>query len=170
MMQRHARFFGSRATVLGLLAATLLALAFVAPVSAAASPTRFSGLISSPPENIVDDCTGLAGTVAATGGDYFGVELFTPQGYHYDLNIDAVLAFTFEDGSRGTGSETDHQTFVAGPGATVYTNAHYDTVAIYNADGSFKYFASYRVAEHWTVSADGTLRVAFEIGHFRGGC
>ncbi len=169
-MPRHTRFPRNRASGLGLLAAALLALALAAPVAAAASPTRFAGVISSPPENIVDDCTGLAGTVAATGGHYFGVELLTPQGYHFDLNVDALLAFTFEDGSWGTGTETDHQTFVAGQGATVSTNAHYDSLTIYNADGTIKFLASFRVAEHWTVSADGTLRVAFEIGHFRGGC
>ena len=158
------------ARVTGLVAGTVLVLALAGPASAAATPTRFSGVISSPPENIIDDCTGLAGTVQATGGTFSGIEVFTPKGYHVDVNSNAILAFTFEDGSYGTGSDVNHQTFTASPGAVVFTNAHYDTLTIYNADGTFKYTLSFRSAEHFTVTSDGTVRVAFEIGHFRGGC
>jgi hypothetical protein len=46
-MQRPARFFGNRATALGFLAATSLALAFAGPIAASDPGSSCSGLASS---------------------------------------------------------------------------------------------------------------------------
>jgi hypothetical protein len=152
-----------------LLAGVVLSAAFVVPVFGAAAVTHFNDAYVAPPENIIDDCTGIAGTVAATGV-VSGTSTETAQGFHYEAANNAELTFAFVDGSYGTGTVVEHLSFNTGSGATVFTNAHYDTVDIRSSDGTPLFSASFRLVEHFTVTSDGVIRANFEIGHFRGGC
>ncbi|HET7027171.1 MAG TPA: hypothetical protein VFI28_05730, partial [Candidatus Limnocylindrales bacterium] len=118
---------------------------------------------------IVDDCTGLAGTVAGVGV-VTGTVVETAQGFHLQTASNFVLTFEFVDGSSGTGTLVEHQSFNTGRGATVFTNAHLDTLTLFAPDGSLLVDASFRLVEHFTIGRDGSVRASFEIGHFRGDC
>jgi hypothetical protein len=158
-----------RQPALALLAGVVLSAAIVVPVFGAATVTHFTDTYVAPPENIIDDCTGVAGTIAATGV-FSGTSTETAQGFHFEASNRAELTFAFVDGSYGTGTVDEHLSFNTGPGATVFTNAHYDTLDIYSSDGTLLFAASFRLVEHFTVTSDGVDRADFEIGHFRGGC
>jgi hypothetical protein len=159
-----------RQPAFALLAGVVLSAAFVVPVFGAATVTHFNDTYVAPPENIIDDCTGLAGTVAATGV-LIGTSTETAKGFHFEASNHAELTFAFVDGSYGTGTVDEHLSFNTGSGATVFTNAHYDTVDIRSSDGTPLFpAASLRLVEHFTVTSDGVDRADFEIGHFRGGC
>jgi hypothetical protein len=152
-----------------LLAGGALTLALAAPVFAAATVTRFSDPYTSGPEDLIDECTGIAGTLTGTGV-ITGTQVETDQGFHFEATNTTVLSFSFVDGTYATGTVDEHLSFNTGHGATVFTNAHYDTVTLYSADGALLWTASFRLIEHFTVTSDGTVRAEFEIGHFRGGC
>jgi hypothetical protein len=152
-----------------LLAGGALTLALAAPVFAAATVTRFSDPYVFGPEDLTDYCTGIAGTLTGTGV-FTGTQVETDQGFHWEATNTAVLSFSFVNGMYATGTVDEHLSFNTGYGATVFTNAHYDTVTLYSADGTLLWTASFRLIEHFTVTSDGTVRAEFEIGHFRGGC
>jgi hypothetical protein len=151
-----------------LLCAAALSLALVAPASAAATVGRFTETTQFT-DTAADDCTGATGTLAGTDVlSYQTVE--TTEGFHFEGTDAATLEFTFTDGSYGTAQSLDHLSFNAGSGVTVFTTAHVDTVNVYAADGQFLWTATFRQAEHFTVTSDGVVRVQFEIGHLMGGC
>jgi hypothetical protein len=159
-----------RQSAVAIVAGVVLSAMFAVPVLGAATVTHFSDAYVAPPENIIEDCTGLAGTVAATGV-LTGTSTETARGFHFEASNHAELTFAFVDGSYGTGTVDEHLSFNTGPGATVFTNAHYDTVDIRSSDGAPLFPAvSFRLVEHFTVTSDGVARADFEIGHFRGGC
>jgi hypothetical protein len=165
---RLVRVIG-RQPALALVAGVLLSGAFASPVFGAATVTHFNDTYVAPPENLVDDCTGVAGRVTATGV-FRGTSTETTLGFHFEASNHALLTFALVDGSYGTGTVDEHLSFNTGPGATVFTNAHYDTVDIHSSDGTPLFEASFRPVEHFTVTSDGVTRADFEIGHFRGGC
>jgi hypothetical protein len=146
-----------------------LTLALTAPVFAATTVTRFSDVYVSGPEDLIEECTGVAGTLTGTGV-ITGTQVETDQGFHWEATNSAVLSFSFVNGSYATGTVDEHLSFNTGYGAIVFTNAHYDTVTLYSANGALLWTASFRVIEHFTATSDGTVRAEFEIGHFRGGC
>jgi hypothetical protein len=168
-MQLLAPAIRRRPAAFAFLAGVVLSTALVAPVFAAATVTHFSDAYVAPPETIIDDCTGLAGTLTGTGV-FSGTSIETVRGFHFEANNDAELTFSFVDGSYATGTVDEQLSFNTGPGATVFTNAHFDTVTFYSSDGTLLLSASFRLVEHFTVTSDGVVRAEFEIGHFRGGC
>ncbi|HET7027988.1 MAG TPA: hypothetical protein VFI28_09885, partial [Candidatus Limnocylindrales bacterium] len=88
----------ARITASAVVAAVALSVALVAPAFAATTATRFTDAVTSPPEDIVDDCTGLAGTVAGVGV-VTGTVVETAQGFHLQTASNFVLTFEFVDGS-----------------------------------------------------------------------
>jgi hypothetical protein len=154
-----------------LLAAVALSAAFVAPVFGATTVTRFSAPYTFT-EPLVDECTGVTGTLTGVGV-FTGTDIETdkPWSFHEEAHNVADLTFSFVDGSYATGTVDEHLSFTTGTHrATVFTNAHFDTVDLYSSDGTLLYSVSFRLIEHTTFSSDDVVRAEFEIGHFRGGC
>lgn len=157
-----------RRRMAAMLGAAALSLALVAPSAAAATVGRFTTttVFTDP---ATDDCRGVTGTLVGTDTlSYQTVD--TGHGQHF-VGTDAVtLTFSFTDGSYATAQSLDHLTVNTGSGVTVFTTAHVDTVNVYAADGQFVWTATLRQAEHFTITADGVVRVQFELGHLTGGC
>jgi archaellin len=161
-------FLPRRGTVAAVVAAVAVSLAFVVPVSAAATINRITETTTES-FDIVDDCTGATGVL--TGINVLDAQTVeTSTGFHFEGTITGSGFVALNDGSYAILAGNEHLSFNTGYDATVFTNAHYDTVTVYSADGALLWTASFRLIEHFTVTSDGTVRAEFEIGHFRGGC
>ncbi len=149
----------------GILGAAALLLV-LAPASAAATITR--GTITTPTldTGLTDDCRpGITGILVAT--DVFSFQrVDEPVGFHFDATDTATGQITWTDGTYSIIESVDLTRFNTGPGATVLTIPHEDSVNTYTADGVFIFRLTFQNNLHFTRTADGVVRVSFERGHF----
>jgi hypothetical protein len=161
-------FLPRRGTVAAVVAAVAVSLAFVVPVSAAATINRITETTTSYID-IVDDCTGATGVL--TEIDVLdGQTVETSTGFHFEGTITGSGFVALNNGSHAIGAGTEQISFTSAPGVDVFTLVHMDSVTVYSADDQILWSATFRQVEHFTVTSDGTVRVEFEIGHVRGGC
>ena len=150
---------------LGLVTASLLTVAAAMPAGAAAI-TR--GTITTPTVDtgLTDDCRpGITGILVAT--DILSFQTVDePAGFHFDSTDTATGQITWTDGTYSIIESVDLTRFNTGPGATVLTIPHEDSVNTYTADGVFIYRLTFHNNLHFTRTADGVVRVSFERGHF----
>ena len=156
-------------TLPALLGAVALSLALVAPVSAAASISRFTVTTPFSDTIPIDECFGLAGTLAGTDV-VTGQTVATDKGFHFEGTQIDTLVITLSDGSYAPAQSLDHLSFNTGPGVTVFSTAHVDSLTFYSAGGQPLYSQTLRLVEHYTITSGDVVRVRFEIGHFSGGC
>ena len=155
-------------TLPALLGAAALSLTLIGPVSAAANIGRFT--VTTPfTDTVFDDCAGLAGTLAGTDV-LTGQTVATGVGFHFEGTATDTLTITLSDGSYAPAQSVDHMSFNAGPGGTVFTTAHVDSLTFYSAAGQVLYSETFRAVEHYSIASDGVVRIQFEIGRLTGGC
>ena len=148
-----------------------VACAFARPASAAATVHRDTITTSFSDSGLPDDCrAGLTGTIVGTDVLAYQ-EVQTASGYHFEATDTGTARITWSDGSYSLTESVDHPAFNAGPGTTVFTNAHEDSGNTYAADGTFLFRQTFHLVEHVTVEA-GVVRVTFERSrlHVFGGC
>jgi hypothetical protein len=139
--------------------AAILATPLAARAQADTQTIHFSGMTQTQPA--ADPCSGAPGTFTETVTQ--GVEHLTtnPDGtYHHSFRITAAITFTPDDPSQPTLTGTT--TFGTGQNITSKT-ATLTTAFSGRATGSDGSSVSLHGVSHVTVSAEGTVTVAFQI-------
>jgi hypothetical protein len=138
-----------------------------APASAA--PTIIRETVTTPfhESGLTDDCRpGLTGTL--NGIDvlrYQSVE--SAHSFHIHGTEGGPGRIDWSDGSYTLIDSVDRFSFNAAKGEhQTFAETHVDSGDFYSAAGVFEFRVTFHEVEHFTVTADGSLRVEFERGHF----
>jgi hypothetical protein len=149
--------------------ALVLAVAGAMAAPASAAPTIIRETITSPVHEtgLTDDCRlGLTGTLNGTDVlSYQSVE--TAHSFHIRGTEGGPGRIDWSDGSYTLVDSIDHFSFNAAKGQhQVFAETHKDSGDFYSPAGVFEFRVTFHEVEHFTVTADGTVRVEFERGHF----
>jgi hypothetical protein len=159
-------------SMLGIAAVVVvLAAAMAAPASAA--PTIIRETVTTPVHEteLTDDCRpGLTGTL--NGTDVFSFQsVETAHSFHFRGREGGPGRIDWSDGSYTLLDSVDRFSFNAAKGQhQVFTETHVDSGDFYSPAGVFEFGVTFHEVEHFTVTADGAVRVEVERGHFHGGC
>jgi hypothetical protein len=116
---------------------------------------------------LTDDCRpGLTGTI--NGTDVFSYQsVESDHSFHIHGTFRDVGRIDWSDGSYTLINSVDHFSFNAAKGQhQTFAETHVDTGDFYSSDGVFELRVTFHEVEHFTVGADGAVRVQFERGHF----